>query len=205
MTKRLPLRHQTIEGRLQPPTADASQDGSEAPPPFAIGSLLSSEEACRLVQDLNGWRHQSSKRPAAPREAESVDHIEAEAAEFAQLVILQARRRSRLAIQLAKGPTRRSSDSGGGLLVSLQHVRPTRLEALMIDRPELAAELRFLIDQGLDRIRQPSMQQLHVLLLTRLRSRRAAGEDRSSVSSGLGYAAFCAWVRRARASGGEDV
>ena len=204
MTKRLPLRHQTMEGRLQPSTADASQDGSEAPPLPAIGSLLSSEEACRLVQDLNGWRHQSSKRPA-PREAESVDQIEAEAAEFAQLVILQARRRSRLAIQLAKGPTRRSSDSGGALLVSSQHVRPTRLAALMIDRPELAAELRFLIDQGLDRIRQPSMQQLHVLLLTRLRSRRAAGEDRSSVSSGLGYAAFYAWVRRARASGGEDV
>ena len=204
MTKRLPLRHQTMEGRLQPSTADASQDGSEAPPLPAIGSLLSSEEACRLVQDLNGWRHQSSKRPA-PREAESVDLIEAEAAEFAQLVILQARRRSRLAIQLAKGPTRRSSDSGGALLVSSQHVRPTRLEALMIDRPELAAELRFLIDQGLDRNRQPSMRQLHVLLLTRLRSRCAAGEDHSSVSSGLGYAAFCAWVRRARASGREDV
>ncbi len=204
MAKRLQLKHQTMERRPQPPAADASQDGSEAPRPHAIGISLSSEEACRLVQDMNGWRHVSSK-PPAPREVESVDLLQAEAAEFAQLVILQARRRSRLAIQLAKSPTRRSSDSGGARLASSQHVRPTRLEALMIDRPELAAELRFLIDQGLDRNRQPSMRQLHVLLLTRLRSWLAAEEDHSTFSSGLGYAAFCAWVRRARVSGREDV
>lgn len=204
MAKRFQLKHQTMEGRPQPPAADGGQDRSEAPRPHAIGISLSSEEACRLVQDLNGWRHLSSKRPAH-REAESVDLLEAEAAEFAQLVILQARRRSRLAIQLAMGPTRRRSDSDGARLASSQPVRPTRLEALMIDRPELAAELRFLIDQGLDRNRQPSMRQLHVLLLTRLRSWRAAGEDQSTLSSGLGYAAFCAWVQRARISGREDV
>lgn len=204
MAKRFQLKHQTMEGRPQPPAADGGQDRSEAPRPHAVGISLSSEEACRLVQDLNGWRHLSSKRPAH-RKAESVDLLEAEAAEFAQLVILQARRRSRLAIQLAMGPTRRRSDSGGARLASSQPVRPTRLEALMIDRPELAAELRFLIDQGLDRNRQPSMRQLHVLLLTRLRSRGAAGEDHSTVSSGLGYAAFCAWVRRARVSGREGV
>jgi len=204
MAKRFQLKHQTMEGRPQPPAADGGQDRSEAPRPHAIGISLSSEEACRLVQDLNGWRHLSSKRPAH-REAESVDLLEAEAAEFAQLVILQARRRSRLAIQLAMGPTRRRSDSGGARLASSQPVRPTRLEALMIDRPELAAELRFLIDQGLDRNRQLSMRQLHVLLLTRLRSWRAAGEDQSTLSSGLGYAAFCACVQRARISGREDV
>lgn len=204
MVKRLQLKHQTIEGRMQPPETDASQDGTVAPDPRAIGKLLSSEEARRLLQDLNRWRHQSSERPA-PREDNPGDLIEAEAAEFARLAILQARRRSRLAIQLAKGPTRQNSDCGGALPGVSQRVRLTRLEALMIDRPELAAELRFLIDKGLDRNQQPSMRQLHVLLLTRLRSRHIAGEGYSSGSSGLGYAAFCAWVRRARASGREDV
>jgi hypothetical protein len=67
MAKRFQLKHQTMEGRPQPPAADGGQDRSEAPRPHAIGISLSSEEACRLVQDLNGWRHLSSKRPVRDR------------------------------------------------------------------------------------------------------------------------------------------
>ena len=204
MTKRFQLKHQTTHGQTPLPAEDARPDGSKAWPPTDMGISLSSEEALRLVQDRKGWRQMSSMRPA-PQKEEPIGDLEAEAAEFAHLVICQARRRSRLAMKLAKGPTRRSSDAGGPRVPLAEHVRPTRLDALMIDRPELACELRFLIDDGLDRNQQHSMRQLYLLLLTRLRSSHAREDDHCPCTSGLGYAAFCAWVQRARTSGWEDL
>ncbi len=206
MAKREQQKHPTLGVPEHRRAQEASLDGKTAQMLDDVGILVSSEEARRLVQDLNGRRQRSGMR-TEPHEA--ADMLQAEAAEFAQLVIRQARRRSRLAIQLAgqtaKRPARQARNSDSPRRVCAEHIRSTRMEALMLKRPELAAEVRFLIDPGLQRDRQPSMRELHVLLLTRLREWQDPNADHGLFTSGLGYAAFCAWVRHARISGREDL